>query len=421
MVSSKISGFYKHTIAERLQILQDFTKLSEAELELLQRQGALDLLSANRMIENVVGTTQLPFALATNFKINNRDYLVPMAIEEPSVVAAASNAAKIARIAGGFTAKASKPIMIGQIQLVGVKDFRKAKLALKKNKRKILQLANSGDSTLIKLGGGAKDIEIRELKFKKKKFLVVHLLVNVVDAMGANTVNTMCEAVAPLLEKTTSSKSRLRILSNLAVHRTVNVKAIFPKKILGEGTIKQILDAYELACCDPFRAATHNKGIMNGVDAVLLATANDWRAVEAAAHAYASFKNKGSYASLTKYSKNNKGDLVGELEMPIAVGTVGGATRTHPIAKLAVKILNIKSANELAEVIASVGLANNFAALKALATEGIQKGHMRLHARNLAATAGASDKLIDIVAEGMIKEGNISVSSAQKIIKELKK
>lgn len=418
MPNSEITGFYKKTFAERLQILQDFSGLSESELEQLQRFAALDLVSANRMIENVVGSTQLPLGIATNFKINNKDYLIPMAIEEPSVVAGASKAAKLARQAGGFTAKASKPVMIGQIQLVGLKNIAAAKIKILKEKKKILKLANSMDEMLVKRGGGANNIELRSINYKKKKFLVLHLLVDVRDAMGANAVNTMCEAIAPLVEEISGGKVRLKILSNLSVYRTVKVKAMFPEKLLGKETIRNVLDAYEFAAADVYRATTHNKGIMNGVDAVLLATGNDWRAVEAGAHAYASLS--GKYSPLTKYSKNKNGDLVAELEMPLAVGTVGGATCTHPIAQIAMKILGVRSAQQLSEVIASVGLAQNFAAILALSTEGIQRGHMRLHAKNIAVAAGAKDKLIDIVAERMIKGKRITVSEAARIVKELK-
>jgi len=307
-----------------------------------------------------------------------------MALEEPSVIAAASNGAKIARIGGGIKTSSTAPIMIGQIQLVGVKNLAKAKRDLMKNKSKIIASANTVDPTLQKYGGGCKGLEVRELKGKRGKFLVAHLLVNVADAMGANAVNTMCEKLAPHLEQLTGGKVRLRILSNLAIYRLATAKAIFPKNELGAELVEGILDAYAFADADPFRAATNNKGIMNGVDAVAIACGNDWRALEAGAHAYAVWANKGAYKPLAKYYKNKSGDLVGELTMPVAVGIVGGATKTHPLAKVCMKILGVKSARELGEVLAAVGLVQNFAALRALAGEGIQKGHMRLHARKLS-------------------------------------
>ncbi|RLE28859.1 hydroxymethylglutaryl-CoA reductase, degradative [Candidatus Acetothermia bacterium] len=419
MRRSDISGFYKLPIEERLRLLKDFAGLTDEEVNILKKTGALELDSANRMIENVVGTTELPLGIATNFLINGKDYLIPMAIEEPSVVAAASYAAKLARPKGGFNTNSTEPIMIGQIQLVSVNDIEKAAQEILNKKEEIIELANKQDPILIKFGGGVKDVEVRKINTKRGEMLVIHLLVDVRDAMGANAVNTMAEAVAPFLEEITGGKARLRIISNLADRRIARAKAIWSKDILGEELVEGILDAYAFAEADQYRCTTHNKGIMNGIDAVVIATGNDFRAVEAGAHSYAA--RNGRYQSLTKYYKNEDGDLVGEIELPVAVGTVGGATRTHPIAKIALKILGVKTAKELGEIIAAVGLAQNFAALRALASEGIQRGHMELHATNIAVLAGAKGDEIDEVAEQMIKEGNINVQRAKEILEEMKK
>lgn len=412
--TSQISGFYKLPIEERLKIVKEFSNLTDEEISLLQKSGSLEISQADKMIENVIGTFPLPLGIAVNFKINNKDYLIPMAIEEPSVVAAASNSAKMA-LPSGFSSVATEPIMIGQIQLMDVKNPTNTKKLILKNKAKILELANRQDSTLVKFGGGIKGIEVKVLKSFRGSIVLTHLLVDCRDAMGANAVNTMCESVAPFLEKLTGGRACLRIISNLAVYRLVKVKATFYKEALGgEKVVSSILDAYALATCDQFRATTHNKGVMNGITAVVLATGNDTRAVESGAHSYASYKRK--YSPLTKFSKDKNGNLLGEIELPIAVGLVGGATKTHPIAKIAVKILGVKTAKELAEVIGAVGLAQNLAALRALATEGIQRGHMELHARNIAITAGAPSELVDKVAEQLIKERNISVARAKEIL-----
>jgi len=425
--SSELSGFYSKSLEERLELVKEFSGLSEEELGQLKEFGALDFDSANRMAENVIGTMQLPLGIATNFRINGKDYLIPMAIEEPSVIAAASNAAKIARKAFGFKAEATEPIMIGQIQLIA-KDLKKARKEINARKKELLERANQADIALVKAGGGARDLILRELKGKKEKFLVLHLLVDVRDAMGANTVNTMCEKIAPKIEEITGGKVRLKIISNLAVYRTAKAKAVFTKKALeesfrefkvkGKEIVKSIIQAFELAEIDEFRACTHNKGIMNGVDAVTIATGNDWRAIEAGAHAFACWKNK-SYKPLTKFYEDGKGDLVGEIELPLALGLIGGTTKSNPIARIAVKILGVKNTREFAGVIASVGLANNFAALRALATEGIQRGHMKLHAKNIAVMAGAIGVQIESIAEQMTKEKNISAERAKQILKEM--
>jgi len=330
-----------------------------------------------------------------------------MVLEEPSVVAAASNAAKLSE---GFETSSSEPIMIGQIQMVKVKNAGKAVKAIKKKEKELIEKAMAVDSTLVKFGGGPRKIEARAIK----GMLIVHLLVDVRDAMGANAVNTMCERISPVLEEITGGKARLRILSNLAVHRTAKAKAVWKKEKIGGEAIEAILDAYKFAAADQFRATTHNKGIMNGVDAVAIATGNDFRAVEAGAHSFAAYKKK--YSPLTKFYKNKSGDLVGEIELPLAVGTVGGATKTHPTAKIAVKILGVKGAQELAEIMAAVGLANNFAAMRALATEGIQRGHMKLHAKNIAIQAGAEGTRVEEIAKQLAEEKNINVGRAKEII-----
>ncbi|MBS7610702.1 hydroxymethylglutaryl-CoA reductase, degradative [Candidatus Bathyarchaeota archaeon] len=416
--TSRITGFYKLSLEERLRIVAEFANLTEEECTLLRNTGSLELSLADRMIENVIGVMHIPLGIALNFLINGKDYIVPMAIEEPSVVAAASNAAKIARVKGGFQASTTPPVMIGQIQLVKISDPHGAKYTILAHKEEILSKANEQDPVLVKLGGGARDLEVRVVESDLGPMVITHLLVDVRDAMGANAVNTMVEAVAPLIEKLTGGKVYLRIVSNLAVYRLARAKAVFDKEALGgEDAIEGILYAYHFAKSDPFRCATHNKGIMNGIIAVALATGNDTRALEAGAHAYAA--RTGKYQPLTAWEMNSDGDLVGTIELPLAVGIVGGATRSNPLARVCLKVLGVKSACELAEVMASVGLAQNLAALKALATEGIQKGHMKLHARNIAIMAGATGELIDEVAKRMVEERVIRVDKAKEILQSL--
>jgi len=417
MKTSKISGFYKLSIEERLKIVKEFANLSDEEVEILKNTGCMKIEQVDRMIENVIGAIEVPLGIAVNFRINNKDYLIPMAIEEPSVVAAASYAAKLARPKGGFFAECDSSLMIGQIQLTNIENPYFTKMVILSEKENILKIANAQDKILVKLGGGAKDLEVRVIDTIKGKMLVVHLIVDCLDAMGANAVNTMCEAVAPYIEEITSGKVYLRIISNLATYRLARARAIFGKDIIGEETIEGILNAYAFALADPYRAATHNKGIMNGIIAVALATGNDTRALEAGAHAYASING---YKPLTTYEKNKDGDLVATIELPMAVGVIGGATKVHPVAKTCLKILGVKTARELAQVLASVGLAQNFAALRALATEGIQRGHMELHARNIAVMAGAEGEEIDIVVERMVNERKISMDRAKEILKELR-
>lgn len=413
-MKSDISGFHKLSPEEKAEKVKQFAGLTGEELETLRKTGALDFETANRMIENVIGTTEFPLGIATNFLINGKDYLIPMAIEEPSVVAAASYAAKLARPSGGFKTSSTLPIMIGQIQLLNIKDPKLAKQNILLKKQDILDLANSRDSVLVKFGGGAKGFEINILKTKRGVMLIVNLLVDVRDAMGANAVNTMAEAISPLLEEITGGEARLRIISNLAVKRLARAKAVWRRDVIGSETVERVLDAYAFADSDQFRCATHNKGAMNGVDAVTIATGNDFRAMEAGAHSYAA--RSGSYKPLTRYSKDREGNLVGEIELPVAVGTIGGSIRTNPIARISLKILGVKTARELGEVLAAVGLAQNLAGLRALATEGIQLGHMRLHATNIAVQAGAKGEEVERVAKRMAEEKNISVDYAKKLL-----
>ncbi len=407
------------TLKERLTKVAELAGLSEEDVKTLTKEGPLPLDIADKMIENVIGTMPLPLGIATNFLINGKDYLVPMAIEEPSVVAAASNAAKMCRAGGGIRSLATEPLMISQIQLVNVPSPHTAKYVILERKKEIIDLANSTNPILLKVGGGVRDVEVRVLDSPVGPMVVTHLIVDVRDAMGANTVNTMAEAVAPLLEKWTGGKAYLRIISNLADRRLVRAWARVPKDVLGgEDVVDGIVYAWAFAAADPYRAATHNKGIMNGVIAVALATGQDTRALEAGAHAYAA--RNGRYKPLSVWEKDRNGDLVGYLEMPMAVGTIGGAVRVHPVAKIALKILGIKTAKELAEVMGAVGLAQNLAALRALATEGIQKGHMKLHARQLAITAGAKGEEVDEVVKEMLKRGEIRLDVAKEILETIR-
>lgn len=417
MKTSRISGFYKFSVDKRVELVKEFAGLSDEEAMLLKK--SLEISRADRMIENVVGLFPIPLGIAVNFLINGKDRMVPMAIEEPSVVAAASNAARMARGSGGFRAECLGNIMIGQIQIKNVEDVERSMVRLEDKKGDLIELANQCDPVLVKFGGGARDMEMRQVDTDRGRMLVLHLLVDTRDAMGANAVNTMCERLAKEIEGMIGGKAVLRIISNLATKRKVRARVVFKKEnIGGEKVVESILDAYALAHEDIYRAATHNKGIMNGIDAVAIATGNDWRAIEAGAHAYASLN--GRYRPLTKWWKNESGDLEGSIELPMAVGVVGGATRSHPLARVCLKILDVKSAGELACVMASVGLAQNFAALRALATEGIQRGHMELHARNVAIMAGAKGRSVDEVAKRMVEEGKIRVDRAKEILEEIR-
>ncbi len=422
--SSRISGFFKMPREQRVEAVQAFAGLSEAEAALLRQGLALPVEQADRMIENVVGVYGLPLGIATNFQINGRDYLVPMAIEEPSVVAGASYAARLVREGGGFQAHSDAPLMIGQLQILDVADPWAARFALLAAKERLIALANQQDPLMIRLGGGARDVEVRVIEESPVgPMLALHLLYDARDAMGANTVNTALEAIAPLAAEISGGRVRLRILSNLADRRLARAQAVVPVSALaqegysGEDVAQGIVEAYAFAASDPYRAATHNKGIMNGIDAVVLATGNDWRAIEAGAHAYAA--RGGRYTSLSKWGRDAQGNLVGTLELPMAVGTVGGATKVHPLAQVALKVLGVQSARELAEVVAAVGLAQNLAAIRALAAEGIQRGHMALHARQLAIAAGAPPERVDAVVARMVAEKVIRLDRAQEILREM--
>jgi hydroxymethylglutaryl-CoA reductase len=417
--SSLTSGFYKLSPKERLEFVKNFAGLTAEECALLLNSGSLPLDLADRMIENVVGAMPIPLGIAVNFLINKHDYLIPMAIEEPSVVAAASYAAKMARDGGGFYTSSTPPIMIGQIQAVGIKDPYAAKMRVIQAKEEILKKANDQDPVLVSAGGGAQDLDAKILNTTQGSMLISELHVDCRDAMGANAVNTMAEAVAPMIERITGGHVYLRIISNLATKRLARAWCIVPKDAVGgEEVVDGIVNASAFAAADPYRAATHNKGILNGIIAVIIATCNDHRAIEAGAHAYAA--RNGQYTTLSTWEKNEDGDLTGSIELPMAVGLIGGAVRTHPIAKIAVKILGVKTANEFAEVATAVGLAQNLGALRALAHEGIQRGHMSLHARNIAVAAGATGELIDLVAEKMVKERKIRMDRAKELLEQYK-
>ncbi|WP_342488817.1 hydroxymethylglutaryl-CoA reductase, degradative [Cytobacillus sp. FSL W7-1323] len=417
-MNSRLSGFHRFSVEERLQIISEACHLTEEDKEILIGKQPLSISTADAMIENVLGSISIPVGVATNFKINGKDTFIPMATEEPSVVAAASNAAKASYDKGGFFASLSGSVMIGQIQVIGVEDPYAARLRVYDKKSEILKICNEKDPTLVAIGGGAIDIEVKIIQTVNEVLLVVHLLVDTKDAMGANAVNTMAESIAPLIENITSGKALLRIISNLADRRLARAHAVFSKDLLGgKEVVRKIVNAYEFADADPYRAATHNKGIMNGISAVVLATGNDTRAVEAGAHAFAAVT--GQYRSLTKWEENRAGDLVGSIELPMPVGIIGGATKTHPVAKVNLKILDIQSAEELACCIASVGLAQNLAAMRALATDGIQKGHMALHAKNLAVMAGATgDEIGRVVAEA-VKEKDVRFDRILQLTKEI--
>ena len=421
MTNSRISGFYNMSLEERRSRLAEAAAQTPEGL-LPFATGGLSPEAADHMIENVIGLYSLPLGIALNFRVNGRDVLIPMTLEEPSVVAGASFMAKLTRAGGGLTATTTDPLMIGQMQVIHVPNLEEAKLKLYEHKAELLAEADSIDPILKRFGGGARDLEIRAFESSPiGGFLVVHLIYDVRDAMGANAVNTACERLGPRVEAITGGKVHLRILSNLADRRIARARCTIPIKELafddfsGEEVRDGIIAAYAFAAVDPYRAATHNKGIMNGVDSVVIATGNDWRAIEAGAHAYAA--RTGRYTSLSTWGKDAEGDLVGTLEMPMAVGIVGGATRVHPAAQAAVKLMGAQTAGELAEIIVSVGLAQNMAALRALATEGIQRGHMSLHARQVAIAAGASGEMIEKVAAQMVAEKVVRIDRAEEILK----
>mgnify|MGYP003923123251 CR=1 FL=1 len=418
--TSRLPGFYQRSVEERTKTVAAWADLTPEE-EAALTSGGLTPYLADKMIENAIGIFGMPLGIATNFLINGREVLVPMAIEEPSVIAGASFMAKLAREGGGFRASSTEPEMIGQIQVLDLTDLDAAREAILSHKDELLNIAACCDKMVVELGGGPRDLEVRVLPDTAVgPMLIVHLIFDCRDAMGANMVNTACEQLAAPLERITGGRVGLRILSNLADRRlgraecTIPAQAFAFDEYTGERVVQGIVEAWAFAAADPYRAATHNKGILNGIDAVVIATGNDWRAVEAGAHAYAA--RTGRYTSLSTWGKDAAGNLVGSLELPLAVGIVGGATRAHPLARIALKILGVRSSRELAEVIAAVGLAQNLAALRALATEGIQKGHMALHARQIAIAAGASGTQIEAIAERMLRDGQITLAYAQALL-----
>ena len=418
MPDSSISKFFEKSRKERLDTVANFSNLSKDELEILQNvNGGISYDNADKMVENAIGTFSLPLGVATNFKINDKDYVVPMVIEEPSVIAAASKGAKVARIKGGFKVTADESYSIGQIQVLNV-DIDSAIQKISSSSDEIIKLANSKSNSLPKMNKGAKEITCKEIDTPSGKMLIAELLIDVGDAMGANITNTMCEAVSPLIEKITGGKTLLRILSNYSTRRMVKAEAVFEKEAVGgEQVVDNIILAFEFADNDVYRAVTHNKGIMNGTIAVANAVGQDSRAIEAAANAYAA--KSGKYRSLSKWSKDDEGNLVGILEIPLSVGIVGGIANVHPVAKVCAKIIGATSAKELACVMTATGLAQNYSAIRALSTDGIQKGHMRLHARNLAAAAGATSEQIDIIVQKMIEEKKISLDRAKELLDQI--
>ncbi len=422
--TSRLPGFYKRTLAERAAMVAQWAQLSPQEQSTLLGITGLNAQQADQMIENAIGIYGLPLGIATNFLVNGQDYLVPMVIEEPSVVAAVSNAARLFREGGGFTTSSDEPVMIGQIQVMDLPDVYVAAGAVMAQRKPLMEEANKVSGNIVKHGGGARDIQVRPIVDTPiGPMLIVHLLYDTRDAMGANAVNTAVEHLAPFIETITGGRANLRILSNLTDQRKARAEGTIPASELatdtqgGREVVRAIVEAAVFAEIDPYRAATHNKGIMNGIDAVVMATGNDWRAIEAGAHTYAA--HDGQYTSLTKWWQDEGGNLRGFIELPLAVGIVGGATRVHPAAQLTLRILGIQSARQLAEICAAVGLAQNLAAMRALATEGIQRGHMSLHARQLALAAGATGEMVARVAQTMIEENNIRLDRAKGLVQEL--
>lgn len=411
--SSRISGFHKKSVDERIALIAGITGLDETERSLISNTGNLDQEIGNHMIENFVGTMTIPVGIATNVKVDGRDVLVPMATEESSVVAAVCNAARQSYDNGGFITSMSGTRMIAQIQLVNVSDPYNARISILERKEEIQIICDACDPMLIKLGGGFRELEVRVIDTQSGPMVITHIIVDTLDAMGANAVNTMAEKLAPSIAQWTGGRTYLRILSNLADHRLARARCVWRAEDIGGAEVRDgMVMAYHFAEADPYRAATHNKGIMNGISAVVLATGNDTRAVESGAHAYAS--RNGRYSSLTRWEVTKDGDLAGSIEIPMAVGLIGGATKLHPMAKAALKILNVKSASELARIIAAVGLAQNFAAMKALATTGIQKGHMSLHSHNIAMMAGAVGDEVDQLAKILVSKGTVRIDVAEK-------
>lgn len=427
MKTSRLPGFYKQSIQERLNKLDDMYHFTDSEWGTLTATGALPANTVNHLVENAIGTYPLPLGIASNFLINGKDYIVPMAIEEPSVIASASHIAKIVRQSGGFQTEATERIMIGQIQVVGCPNVQAAQKTIFEHTEQLLGEANASRPSMLRRNGGAKSIEVRLLDSMEGTpyghMLIVHLYVDTCDAMGANTINTMVEAIAPTVERLTCGKIYLRILSNYTDRCLAASRCCIPVSLLGTGDFsgEQVRDgviaAHQFAARDMYRAVTHNKGVMNGVDAVVIATGNDWRAIEAAAHAHAS--RFGHYGPMTDWTIDGDGNLVGSIELPMPVGTAGGSIGIHPTARLSQKLLNVESASELAQVVVTVGLAQNLGALKALATDGIQKGHMALQAKSIALAAGAQDDLVDVVAKELVQSNSIQVDNAKFVIEKM--
>ena len=419
---SRLPDFYNLEVLKRHQVLLAKSTLELEHIAVLSGNEGLNVENANHMIENVIGVHGLPIGIATNFIVNGREILVPMVIEESSVVAGASFAAKLARAGGGFQAKSTSPEMIGQIQVLDLEDVDVAYHDLLNNKQTVIDSVMDIDPVISDLGGGVKDIEVRMVHESPiGPFIIIHLIYDTRDAMGANAVNTAVEFLSPIIEEITGGRVHLRILSNLADRRLASANVTIPLEALGfanynaEKVRDGIIEAWAFASVDPYRAATHNKGIMNGVDAVVIATGNDWRAIEAGAHAYAA--RSGSYTSLSKWYVDSNGSLCGEIEMPMAVGIVGGATRVHPSSQAALELLDVQSSSELAEIIVSVGLAQNLAALRALSTEGIQRGHMGLHARQVAIAAGAEGSDVNMIASKMVSENDVRIDRALELLR----
>ncbi|MET9217298.1 hydroxymethylglutaryl-CoA reductase, degradative [Streptomyces sp. NPDC003300] len=419
-MTSRLSGFRNLSVDQRRARAAEAMEVPLALFDALSPDRGLSLDQADHMVENVVGVLGLPVGIATNFVVNGRDVLVPMATEEPSVVAAASNLARMTRDHGGFRTSPSVPLMQAQVQILDVADPAGARVRLLSAAGELIALANEQDPALVRFGGGAREISVRLVPSRRQTYVVLHLVVDVRDAMGANAVNTMAEAIAPRAAEIARGRTLLRILTNKADLRLTRVSATFDADLLGgPAVVENMLDAAEFAVADPYRAATHNKGIMNGVTAVVLATGNDTRAVEAGAHSHAVGPD-GRYTAMSRFEKNADGDLVGTLELPMPVGLVGGATKVHPVARANVTLLGVETASELAEIIVAVGLAQNAAAVRALATEGIQRGHMSLHARNVAVTAGATAAEIDSVVARMVADRSVRADAAERILAELR-
>ena len=419
MAGSRISGFHRLGMAERLEVVAGFAGLTAAQVAVLAETGALPAELADRLVENAIGVMPVPIGIASNLKVDGVDRLVPMATEESSVVAAVCNAARLVYDAGGFVTSASGPLMIAQIQLTGVSDPQHSRLEILERREEIAGICDGCDPVLVRHGGGFRELEVRVLETRGGPMVITHIVVDTRDAMGANAVNTMAERLAPSIERWCGGKVYLRILSNLADRRLVRARAVWPADALGGAEVVDgIVAASHFAEADPYRAATHNKGVMNGISACVLATGNDTRAIEAGAHAYAA--RSGQYRSLSRFERTAAGDLAGSLELPLAVGLVGGATKVHPTARVCVAILGVTTAVEMARVFCAVGLAQTFAALRALSTVGIQKGHMALHAQNLAMMAGAVGEEVDRVADAMVATGEVRVDVAERVLGELR-